>query len=215
MLFRSTGEQWYSVDDTTVYLMDGDKKSPSMSPKNLLTTTITDELRLATNLQSRVYGIAIKDRGGILPAGHLANGAYWYNDKTGNFTSSSYYPNSSPKWLTAFNKRHLADSLTKLNWQLLYPANSYVQSTMDATIYENGFKGEKAPVFPHIIDKLSDTDRYVILKNIPAGNTITLSMAKACIEGEKLGMGGNADFLCVSFSSTDYAGNQLDRKSVV
>ena len=74
----------------------GSYKAGKMSPKNLLTTTVTDELRLATNMQSRVYGISIKDRGSIIPAGHLANGAYWFDDSTGNFMSSDYYGKQLP-----------------------------------------------------------------------------------------------------------------------
>jgi predicted AlkP superfamily pyrophosphatase or phosphodiesterase len=204
-----TGASWYCVDDNLVHQVGDTTNAPSMSPRTLLVTTITDELRLATNQKSRVYGIAIKDRGAILPGGHLANGAYWYNDKTGNFVTSSYYPNQSPGWLTAFNKRKVGDSLTKLNWKLLYDASTYDQSTTDATNYEKGFKGEKAPVFPHIADTLSDTDRYSMIKTMPAGNAFTLQMARACMQGEHLGHGQDADFLAVSLSSTDYAGHQF------
>jgi len=204
-----TGESMYCVDDKLVHLTGDATNAPSMSPRTLLTTTITDELRLATNLKSRVYGVAIKDRGSILPAGHLANAAYWYNDHTGDFTTSTYYPNQSPAWLTAFNKRKLGDSLTRQNWKLLYDANSYDQSTTDANAYEKAFKGEKAPVFPHVFDTLADTNRYAVLKNIPAGNEFTLQMARACMNGEDLGNGADADFLAISLSSTDYAGHQF------
>lgn len=204
----------YCASDPLVYQTGDDLKTPSMSPRNMLTTTITDELRLATNLRSRVYGIAIKDRGGIFPAGHLANAAYWYNDRNGTFVSSTYYPNPNPEWLKAFNKRKVADSLEKLNWNLLYPANTYTQSTTDANNYEKGFKGEKAPVFPHITDSLADSDRHSMLKTMPQGNTISLMMAKACIEGEHLGAGDDADFLCVSLSSTDYMGHQFGPNSM-
>ena len=209
-----SGESVYCVDDTLVHQVGDKTNAPYMSPRNLLTTTITDELRLATNQRSRVYGIAIKDRGAILPAGHLANGAYWYNDKTGNFTTSTYYPNQSPPWLQAFNKRKLADSLAKLNWNLLYPANTYTQSTLDATNYEKGFRGEKTPSFPHVADTLSDSDRVSMIKSMPAGNTLTIEMAKACMEGEKLGKGDDVDFLAVSLSSTDYVGHQFAPNSM-
>ena len=210
-----SGKHVYCVDDSTVHLVGaGDNISPSMSPRNLLTTTITDELRLSTNLASRVYGVAIKDRGSILPAGHLANGAYWYDDSTGNFCSSNYYPNASPQWLQNFNKRHLADSLVKQNWTTLYPVNTYSQSLTDANQYEKGFKGEKAPVFPHITDTLTGRDKYSAIRVMPAGNTLTLDVARACVDGEKLGHGSATDFLCVSLSSTDYAGHQFAPNSV-
>ena len=211
---NQTGKGKYCTDDPNVYLVGDEKKSPSMSPANLLTTTITDELRLATNQKSRVFGIAIKDRGGIIPAGHLANAAFWYNEKNGNFTTSSYYPIQHPEWLQNFNKHKYGDSLTKLGWLLLKSAQEYDQSTTDATNYEKGFKGEKAPVFPHVFDTLPDSNRYSILKSIPAGNTFTFMMAKACLEGENLGKGDDADFLAISLSSTDYAAHQFGPNSV-
>ncbi len=211
---NQTGNNCYCVDDNNVHLVGDDTKAPSMSPSTLLTTTITDELRLATNLKSRVYGIGIKDRGSILPAGHLANAAYWYNEKTGNFTTSTYYPNQNPAWLQAFNKRKTGDSMVKQNWKPLYGPAQYSQSTVDANNYEKSFNGEKSPVFPHVFDTLTEIDRYAVLKNIPAGNTYSIMMAKACIEGEKLGMGLDADFLALSLATPDYIGHQFAPNSI-
>jgi predicted AlkP superfamily pyrophosphatase or phosphodiesterase len=218
-----TGNNWievktcnsvYCVDDKTVHQAGDESKAACYSPVNLLTTTITDELKLATNLRSRVYGVALKDRSSILPAGHLANAAYWYSDRTGTFTTSSYYPNQNPAWLQAFNKRRAGDSMVKLGWKLLYSADKYVQSTVDANVYEKGFKGEKAPVFPHVFDTMAEEDRYNVLKSIPAGNTYSIMMARACIEGENLGMGKETDFLALSLSSTDYIGHQFAPNSI-
>ena len=211
---NKTGETVYCVDDKTAASATDNTGNTSYSPKNLLTTTITDELKLATNQRAKTYGIAIKDRGAILPGGHLANGAYWYNDKNGSFVSSGYYPNRNPEWLITFNKRHVADSLSKQSWHLLYDASTYTQSTVDATNYEKGFKGEKAPVFPHLLDSLGDSDRLSIIKTMPAGNTLSIMMAKACIEGEQLGKGKETDFLALSLSSTDYAGHQFGPNAV-
>ena len=209
-----TGNNVYCVDDKCVSLVGDTSHAPSMSPANLLTTTITDELRLATNQKSRVYGVALKDRGSILPAGHLANGAYWYNDKTGAFTSSTYYPNQNPKWLQTFNSKHYVDSLVKLNWKLLYDPKYYSLSTVDANTYEKPYKSEKTPVFPHIFDTQKIDDKNAIIKSIPAGNSYTLMMAKACMEGEKLGFGEETDFLAISLSSTDYIGHQFGPNSI-
>ena len=212
---NNTGENVYCVDDKNAHLIGDRTGAASYSPANMLTTTITDELRLATNQKSRVYGVAIKDRGAILPAGHLANAAYWYSDKTGIFTTSTYYPNQNPAWLQAFNKRKAGDSLVKQGWKLLYSPDVYDQSTVDANNYEKAFKGEKAPVFPHVFDSLGDTDRYAILKSIPAGNTYSIMMAKACIDGEHLGMNIDVtDFMALSLSSTDYIGHQFAPNSI-
>jgi predicted AlkP superfamily pyrophosphatase or phosphodiesterase len=208
-----TGAHTYCVADTSVRIT-GDAEGAPMSPANLLTTTVTDELRLATNFRSRVYGVALKDRSSILPAGHLANGAYWYNEKTGNFVSSSYYKNSNPAWLQEFNKKKEGDRLVKEGWNLLYAADTYVQSTADSNGYEAPFKWEKSPVFPRRFDTLKADARYGLVKTIPAGNTFTLMMAKACIEGEDLGKKDATDFLAISLSATDYVGHRFAPNSI-
>lgn len=209
----ATNHYTYCTDDPTVKSIGGSAKAGMMSPRNLLTSTITDELRLATNMRSRVYGIALKDRSCILPAGHLANGAYWFDDSTGNFITSSYYGNALPQWVNSFNNRHIADSLIKLPWQLTHPINTYTQSLPDDNSYEGPFPGEKAPVFPHHFT-VDEKKGYNILRYAPAGNTLTLMMAQACIEAEGMGQRGNTDFLCLSFSATDYAGHRFAPNSV-
>ncbi len=213
---NQTGENQYCVDDKKVWLAGDSSRKKSFSPRNLLVTTITDELRLATNFRSRVYGVAIKDRGSILPAGHTANAAYWYNDKTGDFVTSTYYAEAyqNPPWLKAFNERKLANKLVAQGWVPGDSMNTYTQSTVDNTEYEDTFKGETRPVFPH---KFSSADGLSALRTIPAGNTLTLEMAKACLagaEGGKLGGGSETDFLCVSLSSTDYAGHQYGPNAI-
>ncbi len=208
---NQTGENVYCVDDKTVYLPGDTSKAASYSPRNLLTTTITDELKLATNFRSKVYGVAIKDRGSILPAGHAANAAYWYNDRTGDFVTSTYYDTAyqNPAWLKAFNKRNMADSLAKLNWTLLDAPETYTQSTKDNTTYEDAFKGENDPVFPHKFKTMDKSLRLSAIKTMPGGNTLTMEMAKACMDGADMGAGDETDFMCVSLSSTDYAGHQF------
>jgi predicted AlkP superfamily pyrophosphatase or phosphodiesterase len=207
---NNTGRSWYCVDDDSASQVGGkSSKEGSFSPRNLLTTTITDELRLATNFRSHVFGIAIKDRGAILPAGHTANGAYWYDELSGDFVSSTYYSKKyqKPVWLDSFNKKGTADKLTKQDWTLLYNKAMYIQSTPDSNGYEGVLKGENFPTFPHSIGQQSKLVRLNAIKTMPAGNTLTLDMARACIDGEHLGRNTDPDFLCVSLSSPDYAGH--------
>lgn len=198
----------YCTDDMSVSTVGSDNaKAGRMSPKNMLATTITDELRLASNMSSQVFGIAIKDRGSILPAGHLANGAYWFDDKSGNFISSTYYGNELPGWLNTFNGQKLAEKYIKTSWETLFPINSYTKSLPDnSSSYEGKMKGEAAPVFPHSARNF-DGGNYNALRYMPGGNTIIFDAARSCIEGEQLGMKASTDFLCLSFSSTDYAGH--------
>lgn len=205
-----TGKEWYCTEDTSVKSIGG-SDAGLMSPRNMLASTITDELRLATNFRSRTFGVSIKDRGSILPAGHSASGAYWYDGKTGNFITSSFYSNELPAWVVAFNKRNLNDSLMQLDWNTIYPINTYAQSTADNNKYEGTTKGESAPVFPH---RTSLSKSKGDIRSTPYGNSITRLMVQACIEGEQLGKGAFTDFLAVSFSSTDYVGHQYAPNSI-
>lgn len=210
---NATSRRWYCTEDTTVRGTEDAGKAGMMSPRNLLTTTITDELRLATNMQSRVFAISLKDRGAILPGGHLANAAFWYDGNKGHFITSTYYMQQSPEWLNYFNNRKVTDSLLKLNWNLLYDPVTYLQSLPDNNPYEGAFSGVKTVTFPHQTSQYAGKN-YGVIRALPAGNTLTLEMAKACLEGEKLGMGSATDFLAVSFSSTDYVGHQFAPNSM-
>jgi hypothetical protein len=181
-----------------------------MSPKNMLVTSIADELRVATNFQAKVIGVAIKDRGAILPAGHSANGAYWYDNSTGNWITSTYYNNELPAWAQTFNERKIADSFYNLGWSLLYPAASYKASTADNKSYENKVFGE---AFPYDLKKYIGKD-YGKISTTPMGNDMTFAMAKAALLGESLGRDEITDMLAISFSSPDYIGHSFGPNSV-
>ena len=210
---RSLGKLINCVGDSTVKPVGTTSISGKMSPRNLLTTTVTDELRMASNYRSKVIGIALKDRGAILPAGHSANAAYWHDPYTNNWISSNYYMTQLPPWVEAFNARRLTDSLLSAAWVPLKDMSSYNESTEDDTPYEGLFRGEKKPVFPHDLPEIRKEDEELI-RRTPAGNTFTAMFAKAAIEGEKLGSGKDVDFLAVSFSSTDYVGHMYGTNAI-
>lgn len=210
---RSLGRSVYCVEDQDVKIVGGGPQSQPMSPKNLWTTTITDELRLATNFRSKVIGIAIKDRGGILPAGHSANGAYWYDPTTGNWVSSTYYMPDIPNWVKGFNGRKIVDSLYKLDWNTLYPVETYVQSDRDDSPSEGKFSFEPKPAFPHKLALLVGKN-YGLISATPHGTTMTLEFAKSALVNEQLGADDITDFLAVSISSPDYVGHQYGPNSV-
>lgn len=211
---KTSGMPVYCVADDSSALVGVNAEGAGMSPVNMLTTTITDELKLATSFKSKVYGISLKDRGSILPAGHLADAAYWYNEKAGGFVSSKFYKNNAPGWLSTFNKRQAGDSMLKLGWSLLLPQSKYSSATSDSNAYEATWSWEQAPTFPRKFDTLSEKNRRGLLKSVPAGNTYTLMMAKACIEGERMGYGNETDFLTISLSATDYVGHRFGPNSL-
>lgn len=210
---RSINKNVYCTDDSMVSAVGSNSVFGKMSPKNLWTSTITDELKLSNNFQSKVIGIALKDRGAILPAGHSANAAYWYDDKDGRWITSTYYMKELPQWVKAENAKSYPDSVAGKPWHTLLPTGKYVASAGDDNAYENVFPGEKKPVFPHTISAASPT-KYADFKYTPYANTYTFNMASAAIENENLGENGVTDFLAVSISSTDYIGHAFGPNSV-
>jgi predicted AlkP superfamily pyrophosphatase or phosphodiesterase len=204
---RKTGKMMYCTQDDSAKIVGGVGKSGKMSPKNLLCTTITDELRLATNFRSKVIGISLKDRGSILPAGHLANEAYWMDDSAANFVTSTYYTKTLPLWAVRFNEKNLARQYLNKDWHMALPAHKYVQSTADDNLYEGKYKTDASAAFPHYTSRfIKNAD----IKRVPFGNDIALDFAMAAIVGEQLGKSPAAtDFLALSLSSTDYVGHQF------
>lgn len=210
-IMQESGYNMYCTEDTTVSTVGADGNGGKMSPKNLLSSTVTDELRLSTNFQSKVIGISLKDRGAILPAGHFANAAYWMDDASGKWISSTYYMKALPQWVTDFNNRGLVAHYLKGDWHPLYPIGTYTQSLPDTNPYESKFRGMDTTRFPVSTSKLVLQNGPVLIKTTPFGNTLTLELAKEAIKQEKLGQNkqGVTDFLAVSLSSTDYIGHHF------
>ena len=200
----------YCVNDNTYKTIGNSSKNGQKSPYRLFTTTLTDELHLAQNMKGKTIGIGIKDRSAILPAGHTANAAYWYDGGNNNqWITSSFYMNELPDWVKAFNSNNKADAYLNADWNLLYNKESYVNSRSDDNIFEGTFKGEKTPTFPHKTSELRKLNgNFSHLKYVPAGNTFTVDFAKQAILSEELGAGKFTDFLALSFSSTDYVGHR-------
>ena len=200
----------YCTEDKSVNTVGSTTALGKMSPKNMLVTTICDELRLATNFKSKVIGIAIKDRGGILTAGHSANAAYWYDNTLGSWITSTYYMNELPKWVSDFNSQKLVDKYYEQGWNLLNPAASYIQSTVDEKTYEAKPFGAK---FPYDLKAFIGKD-YGKVATTPMGNTLTTEFSKASIVGEQLGADNITDFLAISYSSPDYIGHTFGPNSI-
>lgn len=207
--FHIDGKQTYCTDDAAVATVGSNSDAGKMSPHNLKVTTIGDELHLATNYRSKVISVSLKDRASILPGGHTADGAYWFDAETGNFITSTYYRKDLPGWLKQFNDRQLAKHYLSQDWETLYPTESYKNSTADNNSYENPFPGADTPTMPVATSKLMDSEGLGLIRNTPYGNTLTIDLALAAIDGERLGNRGETDMFAVSLSSTDYIGHQF------
>ena len=211
---RSSGKEMYCTDDTSVKTLgDGTAKEGEMSPKNLQSTTVTDELRLATNFKGKVISMSLKDRGAILPGGHFANWAFWYS-KTGAFISSTFYGEKLPDWVTTFNQEKHYMSYIDKGWDLLKTVATYNESLPDNNPYEGKLFDSAAPVFPYDLKSMYDKNDAGVIRLTPFGNDFLAEFAMKAIEKEELGKDNITDFLTISFSSTDYVGHILGPRSM-
>lgn len=212
---KSKGKEVYCTSDETVKPVGTTStKAGNHSPRNLWSTTITDELLLATNFQAKVVGVSLKDRASILPAGHNPTGAYWFDDSTGNFVTSSYYMESLPKWVSDFNNQKMPEELVKNGWNTLLPIAEYTESSPDNSPWEGLLGSAKTPTFPYSNLAADYQTKKDNIRSTPFGNTLTLKVAEAAIKGENLGADAITDFLAVNLASTDYAGHKFGPNSI-
>lgn len=212
--FVKDGKKVYCTDDDSIKPVGTTSGAALMSPRNLWVSTIGDEMKIASNGRAKVVGVALKDRASILPAGHNPNGAFWFDDQTGCFITSSYYMDRLPKWVEAFNDKRLPEQYLSQKWNTLYPKNTYTESTTDENEYENGIREGVKATLPLNLPELYKKYGYGIIRNTPFGNSLTLDMAKAAIDGEQLGADDETDLLAVSCSSTDYIGHQVGTHAI-
>lgn len=210
------GNEWYdkilkktmyvASDSTVSTVGDGTAMAGKMSPRNMKVTTISDQIRIASQFKSKTVGIAIKDRGAILPAGHTGM-AYWFDSAKGNWITSNFYTDKLPAWVNNFNDKKYPELYVKQPWNTLLPINQYTESEADDQAYEANISGETKAVFPHKVTLGSLASTYY-------GNELTKNFALAALDGEKLGQNGETDVLAISFSSPDYAGHMFGPQSV-
>ncbi|GAA4113649.1 alkaline phosphatase family protein [Aquimarina addita] len=205
----------YCASDPSVSAVGSESELERMSPRRMKTTTVADQNRLHTQLKGKTIGIAIKDRGAILPAGHTANGAYWFRGKDeGKWITSTYYRDELPDWVKKFNDTDQAESYLKI-WNTLYDIKTYTASGPDLNDFESGYKGKEGATFPYDLAALKDKNAgYDIIKGSAYGNSLTADFAIASLDGEQLGADSVTDFLTVSFSSTDYVGHNFGVNSI-
>jgi len=177
-----------SVDDDATKIVGIDGGAMGSSPHNLLADTLGDELRLATQGNSRVFGVALKDRAAILPTGFSANGAYWIDHASGAWVTSTYYSPDAPHWLTAFNSQKHIQKYLNLDWK-------------DAG---GNVLGSTAP---HDAPDGRPLDYYELIGRTPYGNDYELEFARELIQQEKLGQGTVTDLLVLSLSANDLTGH--------
>ncbi|MBI1937556.1 MAG: alkaline phosphatase family protein [Ignavibacteriales bacterium] len=210
------GNDWYdkqtrqvvnAVVDTRYKSVGSNDKEGECSPKKLRATTITDQLKMAFNGKSKVISISSKNRGAVLPGGHLPSGVYWYNNNNGDFITSSYYMKHLPEWVEGFNKRKLADKYIEAGWHLFMKKENYAISEPDETNHEEDVFNEGRTSFPHTFRNVKPGEKYSLFPNTPFSNDLVYEFAKQALINEELGKDEIPDFLAVSFSAPDYIGH--------
>src|SRR4030095_11890316 len=210
---RATGKRVTSVSDSTVTLLGGVPNEGGSSPRRLMSSTVGDELRLATNDRSKVIGISVKDRSAILPAGRHANAAYWFSTNSGSMVSSTYYFNELPAWVTAFNNTRPADKFFGAKWERLLPENEYLKRAgTDSPPWENiGNQPGDTNTFPHTVTggaTAAGRTFYNALDYTPFSNDLLLAFVQQAVINEHLGEDDDTDVLSISFSANDYVGHR-------
>jgi predicted AlkP superfamily pyrophosphatase or phosphodiesterase len=213
-LDRASGKRITSVSDETTRLLGDNPNAYGASPRRLMSSTVGDELRLATNDRAKVIGISVKDRSAILPAGRHANAAYWFSTTSGNMVSSTYYFKELPAWVTAFNNARPADKYFGAKWERLLSQDEYVKRAgPDSPPWETvGSASGDTNAFPHTITGGATTPGrvfYNALDYSPFTNEMLVSFSQQAIINEQLGQDDDTDVLTVSFSANDYVGHRF------
>lgn len=171
------------------------------SPEPILSTTFSDELAIASNGESKIFSVSVKDRGAISLGGHSGK-AFWFSKAQSEFVTSNYYYDEYPAWVTAWNQQKVPNQYSGKKWALSLPEDKYTlkEGNPDYKVDLAGFKR----TFPHPYGPASYKYYSTMLTLSPAGDEITGNFAETLLKEEDLGKGKFTDYLAVSFSSNDY-----------
>jgi predicted AlkP superfamily pyrophosphatase or phosphodiesterase len=213
---RALGTEVYCVADSGEQIVGASTATAGVSPRQLLATNLADELKIYSNQQCKVISLSLKDRAAVLPGGHMPDGAFWLDQESGNFVTSTFYMSRLPDWVEQFNQKRLADFYLNQTWTLLLPADQYPTSLSDDNPYETLFKGKDKPVFPYSLKDLSalNSPRYAMVYKTPFGNSLLADLAIETLQKTNIGHGTYTDFLTISFSGTDAVGHAFGPRSL-
>lgn len=203
---RLKGEKVNCVNDPLYKTVGCKSDDGRKSPKQMLVSTLGDEMKLFTTGKSKVIGVALDDKSAVLTAGHSANAAYWIDEKSGEWISSSYYMEELPKWVKEFNNKDFHKTFTDREWATILPVDQYIEALPDKNSFEIGF--ERGVIsFPYDIKAVKEKlQNFKILKHIPAGNTLTTDFAIHAIVNEEMGKDDNPDLIAITYSAPDNIG---------
>lgn len=207
-----TGKNADSVQDARYPLIGQKASGKGFSPANLTSSTVGDELVMASAGRSRVFSVSGKDRAAILPGGRLGK-AFWYSKDTGGFVSSTYYYKDYPAWVSQWNDKKPAEAWRTATWTLVADPSGYLHKDEDDRACERGYK-YLGRTFPHSLAAEKTSDYLAALTFTPFADELILSFVKELVAREKLGRSGSTDMLAVSFSATDQIGHAWGPESL-
>jgi predicted AlkP superfamily pyrophosphatase or phosphodiesterase len=211
---RESGKSINCVDDMSVKAVGTNSSDGLCSPKNLKTHTVTDQLK-NTYSAAKVISMSIKDRGAILPGGHLSDGSYWYDYSSGKFITSSFFEQELPKWVTDFNAEGKVEKYLEQTWNTLLDIGAYGESGPDESPYEAPLPGKATATFPYDLKAMCNgKPNYSLFTATPFANTYLTDFALGAMSAESLGKDGQTDLLCISYSTPDIAGHSFGPYSV-
>ena len=199
----------YCIEDSSVDPLNANDPSSAVSPSQLLSRTLTDELRINSQFKSRVIGVSIDPKAAVITSGHTANAAYWFDPAFGTWTSSTYYMDSLPDWVEEFNNRNYKDIYREKTWEPLLPMDQYTESMLDNNEFEKGLNGQIT--FPYDLARISGPARerdYSVLMYTPYGNTYTKDFAIQAIVSQELGKREATDWINISFDAARFLSEQ-------
>jgi predicted AlkP superfamily pyrophosphatase or phosphodiesterase len=218
------GNEWFDRDLNAVRYCVQDTKSPlvgaadpdgkrGISPATLRVSTVGDELKMATGGQAKVWGLAFKDRAGVLMAGHLADGVLWFDDETASWISSRFYFKNGelPPWVTGWNAAKKIDLFFGKTWDLSVPPAALKRLWTPGNEFASARPG-LGTTFPHPITgglKQPGKAFYAAFESTPYGNAYVLDTAAELVRQEKLGQDAIPDLLAINLSTNDYIGHSF------
>ncbi len=192
------------TEDDYYFTVGADTEAGNASPVNLLSTTITDVLKIHSQGKSKVFSAALNRETAIFAAGHAADGAYWFDIESGRMISSSFYISTFPDWVRIFNSENYAEMYSYRTWTTLLPEATYTESLRDDYLLERGYFGEYN-TFPHSISKyLRRTENFKPFKTTPSANLMMKDFTIKMLGSEEIGTDNHTDFVTTVFSSMDY-----------
>lgn len=223
---RDSGTTFYNVQDQDYSLVGAEgidaeseidptqraATTDGRSPRNIMTSTIGDEIRMHYGPRSKVFGVSVKDRGAIAMAGH-AGQAYWFSKSEGRFVTSTFYRNDYPAWIGEWETKGVVGSYAETDWSLMLEPENYLFADRDNQPWETDFP-TFGITFPHAFGPADSRFYTTLLTLSPAGDEITVDFAKALMVAEEVGQDDVPDFMSVSLSSTDYVGHLFGPSSL-